>query len=140
MVSLIDLNMKVMKIMLEGDWVYKRFRTSTNWSGDSCTTKEEAIAAAPEEWGTLYVGQLEKIEIESPIFADEVINAIGCDLDNNHGNEYSDYADDFVDSVSADDEERLQELLDESFYKWVEERNIKAPCFNVINVEQIKGL
>ena len=126
--------------MVEGNWVYKHFKGSKNWSGDCYATKEEVIAAAPKEWVTLCVGQLEKIELESPIFADEVIDALGCDIDSNHGNEYSDYADDFINSVRGDDEERLQKLLDEAFYKWVEERKIKAPCFNVVNVEQIKGL
>ena len=125
--------------MTEDNWVYYRSEYSAFY-GAGYKTKEEAIAAAPEEWGTLYVGHLEKIKLESPIFADEVINAVGRDIDNNHGNEYSDYANDFVNSVSTDDEARLQELLDEAFYKWVEDRNIKAPCFNVINVEQIKGL
>ena len=96
--------------MIEGNWVYSRSEYSAA-HGAGYKTKEEAIAAAPEEWGTLYVGQLEKVELESPILADEIISIIGYGMGNCYWREDSDYTSDFVNSVSAEDEYRLQELL-----------------------------
>jgi len=126
--------------MNNGDWTFND-QEDGNWSNDQFSTKEEAITAgieyAQEEgWSNLYVGMVQEIPVISPIDADDVIEKTAEKIDEDYGGDY-DPGERFDDSLQCGDNDHLQKLLDEAFYKWVEDRNIKCPCFTIENVEQV---
>lgn len=125
--------------MNNGDWTFND-QEDGNWSNDQFDTKEEAIVAGieyaqEEQWSNLYVGMVQEIPVISPIDADNIIERTAEKIDEDYGGDYEP-GDRFDDSLQCGDSDHLQKLLDEAFYKWVEDRNIKCPCFTIESVEQ----
>lgn len=126
--------------MNNGDWTFNN-REDNLWTHDNFGTKEEAVSAGIEyakekSWSNLYVGQVQEIPVVSPIDADDIIEKAAEKIDDNYGGDY-DLGDRFISGIGCCDSERLQELLDEAFCKWVEERNIKCNCFTIEKCEQV---
>ncbi|SMC63854.1 DUF2188 domain-containing protein [Sporomusa malonica] len=126
--------------MNNGDWTFNNHEDG-NWCNDHFSTKEEAIAAGieyakDERWERLYVGQVQEIPVDSPIDADSVIEKAAEKIDDDYGGDH-DTGDRFMNSLECGDSERLQELLDEAFYKWVAEREIKCPCLTIEKCERV---
>ena len=127
--------------MNNGDWTFNNYNYDT-WSNDHYDTKEEAIAAGvelanDEGWLRLYIGQVQEIPVDSPMDADDVIERTAESIDDNYGGDWKP-GDRFLSGIDDGDSERLQELLDEAFGRWVIKRNIKCPCFSIENIEEIK--
>lgn len=126
--------------MNNGDWTFNN-RNEDSWSNEHFNTKEEAVKAgieyAKEEgWTNLYVGQVQEIPVSSPIDADDIIEKVAEKIDENYGGDF-DPGERFLNNLECGDGDRLQALLDEAFGKWVDERNIKCPCFTIENIERI---
>jgi len=110
------------------------------WDNDEFDTKEEAIVAGVEyakEYyhDCIYIGELSNITLELCTYAEDVIEDIACYLDNEFGD--IDAGTSFVSNISAENEARLQELLDNAFNQWVNECNITCPVNVVDNIERI---
>jgi hypothetical protein len=126
--------------MNNGDWTFNN-REEDTWPHDQFSTKEEAIRsgleyAKDEGWSNLYVGQITEIPVDSPMDADSIIEKAAEKIDDNYGGDW-DPGDKFIDDLNCGDSDRLQVLLDEAFYKWVEERNIKCPAFTIEKCERV---
>lgn len=110
------------------------------WDNDEFDTKEEAIEAGIRyfkeyNYDYIYIGEWFNFTLELCTHAEDVIEDIACYLDNEFGD--IDAGTSFINSISSENEARLQELLDDAFNKWVEECNITCPVHSIDNIERI---
>lgn len=85
-----------------------------------------------ETGSTVYIGENEPVEIPN-ITSEYIISDIRESL-------YSEYGDGLIDdylyNVKSEDLDRLQELLDEAFKKWLIETNNEPKFYTVNNIKQ----
>lgn len=84
-----------------------------------------------ETGSTVYIGENEPIEI--PNITPEYIIS---DIRESIYSEYGDSVDDYLYNVKNEDLDRLQELLDEAFKKWLIETNNEPKFYTVNNIKQ----
>ena len=111
------------------------------WDNDEFDTREEAIVAGIEyakeyNYDYIYIGEWFNFTLELRTYAEDVIEDISYYLDNEFGD--IDAGTSFVSNISAENEARLQELLDNAFNQWVNECNITCPVDVVDNIERIE--
>lgn len=99
-------------------------------------TMEEALIDAKKDNPDaefVIVGTRTDVELSwSGFDAEDVINAIEEDLYEEVGDAVESF------EVSADDEVKLGEILDEAIKKWIEQCNIKANCYKVLDSEEVE--
>ena len=110
------------------------------WDNDEFDTKEEAIKAGIDyakeyDYEHIYVGEIFNITFELRTYAETVIEDIAYQLDNECGD--IDAGNSFINSISSENEARLQELLDDAFNEWLKECNITCPIHTIDNIERI---
>ena len=110
------------------------------WDNDEFDTKEEAIVAGIDyakecNYEYIYVGEIFNITLELRTYAETVIEDIAYQLDNECGD--IDAGTSFINSISSENEARLQELLDDAFNEWLKECNITCPVHTIDNIERI---
>ena len=111
------------------------------WGNDDFYSKEEAIVAGIDyakecNYEYIYVGEIFNITLELRTYAETVIEDIAYQLDNECGD--IDAGTSFINSISSENEARLQELLNITFNQWVNECNITCPVDVVNNIERIE--
>ena len=111
------------------------------WDNDEFDTKEEAIVAGIDcakecNYEYIYVGEIFNITLELRTYAETVIEDIAYQLDNECGD--IDAGTSFINSISNENEARLQELLDDAFNEWLKECNITCPVHTIDNIERIE--
>ena len=111
------------------------------WVNDEFDTKEEAIVAGIDynkecNYDYIYVGEIFNINLELRTYAETVIEDIAYQLDNECGD--IDAGNSFINSISSENEARLQELLDDAFNEWLKECNITCPVHTIDNIERIE--
>ena len=84
----------------------------------------------------IYVGELFDITLELRTYAETVIEDIAYQLDNECGD--IDAGTSFINSISSENEARLQELLDDAFNEWLKECDITCPVHSIDNIERIE--
>ena len=112
-----------------------------DWDNDEFDTKEEAIVAGIDynkecNYDYIYVGEIFNINLELRTYAETVIEDIAYQLDNECGD--IDAGNSFINSISSENEARLQELLDDAFNEWLKECNITCPVHTIDNIERIE--
>ena len=112
-----------------------------DWDNDDFYTKEEAIKAGIDyakeyNYDYIYVGEISNINLELRTYAETVIEDIANHLDNELGD--IDAGNYFINSISNENETRLQELLDDAFNEWLKECNITCPVHSIDNIERIE--
>ena len=110
------------------------------WVNDDFYSKEEAIKAGIDyakecNYDYIYVGEIFNINLELRTYAETVIEDIAYQLDNECGD--IDAGTSFINSISNENEARLQELLDDAFNEWLKECNITCPVHTIDNIERI---
>ena len=112
------------------------------WPHDLFETREEALAAGmkyakEERLSELFIGEAVDTPIDFTFNADDVIEKVAEYIDDNYGGDW-DPGQTFSSSISKEDEESLENLLNDAFEKWIEEREIKSHTFLVQNIERIE--
>lgn len=125
---------------MTGKWTFNNTYDG-NWSNDKFETKEEAIAgglayAKEDEWNSLFVGQVEENTVPNPIDSDDLLVRASEMLDEDGGSEF-DFGDCFVNHITDEQEDDLQSMLEETYYKWVEKHNIKTHSWTINHTEEI---
>ena len=120
-------------------WTFSRAE-EYGWNNAEFDTKEEAIEAGIKyfkeyNYDYIYVGEWVNITLELRTYAETVVEDIAYQLDNECGD--IDAGTSFINSISSEDEARLQELLDDAFNEWLKECNITCPIHSIDNIERI---
>lgn len=119
-------------------WTWAREEDQELWMNGQFDSKEEAIEQASievesEDRDVIFVGKCNPI-IPAPPSADNIIDRMGdslCDIAQN------DLVDDYVMSISLEDESLLQEKLDNMWSEWLEETDNYPSMFEVIDIEKV---
>ena len=121
-------------------WTFS-YAEEYGWVNDDFYSKEEAIKAGIDyakecNYDYIYVGEIFNINLELRTYAETVIEDIAYQLDNECGD--IDAGTSFINSISNENEARLQELLDDAFNEWLKECNITCPVHSIDNIERIE--
>ena len=105
-----------------------------NFFGDDYSSREEAIEAVKEDYGSGYVGRCARIKFdERDITYDETGYYLGQTLYDEAG----DAADDW--EMTYEQEIELSKILAKDVIKYINEHNLQPNCYKVINVEEVKA-
>ena len=117
---------------MKDKWCYSWNEENFRGSFDS---EEEAIKAARKEGPNapyVYIGTCTECTLGWPgISASDVIEAISENLYEQCGEAAQRF------DVSSEDEAALDNVLNEVIEKWIEDRNIKAGCYCVLDAEKV---
>lgn len=122
---------------IKKEWTYEK-SNSDLWTTDIWFfTKEEAIRAGKimaksEGLITFEVGQKE--EVGYPVIdVDQVIEHLAEQI----YNEVGEAAEDYLDDVSKEHEEELEEGLNEVLYNWIQRYGYEPNCYRITSIETI---
>jgi len=122
--------------MKDGQWSWN-YPNKDWWYHDSFDTKDEAVCDAIENYGVdneqICVGQLQTQPLPISIDADALFE----NLNEQYGEDLSEYDDNLFDSVTVEQQEELETELAEVMQKFYEKVGIKSTRFTVYNVETI---
>lgn len=127
-----------MKLQSE-KWVY-----STNeelFSSDEYDSKEEAIKAAKEDYTwedqcpTFYVGQVQEVDFHLDVDVDAILERIAVLV----SEEVGEVADNYLDDVTAEHAEQLNDELNEVVQKWMNQHQYNPTFYSVIHIEKVES-
>lgn len=110
----------------------------TWWSDIDCDSREEAIRLGTEQakedgLKSFYIGSQVMCSL-STIYADSIIEDAKEQLYDNVG----EVAETYLEDVTKEQQEELEEKLNEVFYEWHKKYNLFPTCYMVENSEKIE--
>lgn len=126
--------------LMDGQWTFNKQKYET-WPYDEFGTKEEAVKAAleyaqEEGWVEVFVGQISEEPVPCPIDSDTLIEKV-YELIDEIDNCECNYAENFSNSITDEQEKDLQPIMEDAFYKWVEKHGIKSHAYTIVNIEKV---
>lgn len=123
----------------DGKWSFN-FTEDGLWDQEAFDTKLEAIEAGVERaieegYETFYVGQFEAITISSnsAIDADDILNDLSQQLDDNYGSDFEHGAQ-WYDGIKTEDGDLLQTMLDEALNTWLQKTDNYPRTLTVVSI------
>lgn len=116
-------------------WMYQ-LGNSDIWNGEEYETKEEALKEgikAREGNELLRIGQQESVGA-SGIDIDLLIENVA----ENTIDEFSEVGEGYLDDVTTEHREELEEKLNEVFFEWVNKYGYNPNFYRVVNIEEIE--
>ena len=122
--------------MTDGQWSWN-YPSSDWWSHDLFETKEEAIADAKENYDVhnedVEVGQCFLIPLPTYVDSDRILES----LDEQYGEELSEWDDSLFNSVTNKQQQELENELAEVIQKFYKKVEIKSTCWSVNNISSV---
>jgi len=121
-------------------WMFNHTDDGIWGTGSYHDTKEEAIAEGksyflPEDYDTLYVGQIEPYPTAVSVDAERVLDDIGESV----YDECGEPAEDYLRQVKPEHEKILSERLTKAVNEWMQEFGYAPSFFRIVNVEPFKN-
>lgn len=122
-----------------GKWMYN-LSGNEIWNGEEFDTKEEAVKEAKKE---IEEEGLDNISFEIGQIAQAFVSGVDVDyiLENvaeNTTNEVGEVGEDYLEDVTKEDRDELEEKLNEVLFKWIKEHNYEPSFFKIENIEKIE--
>lgn len=119
-----------------GKWTWETERKE-RWWGETYDTRELAIEAGMK--------QSENDGLESFVIGrceDHCLPGIDVDglldtLEDDFSNDAGDFAYEWRENISRDDENLLEEMLSQVFWKWLKETNNQPTSYAIVDIEKI---
>lgn len=128
-----------MKDISVGKWMYN-LGGSEIWIGEEFDTKEQAIKFAKKEIeeDDLGVTNFEVGQITEATVSGVDIDLLLENVAENTTCEIGEIGDDYLDDVTKEDREELEESLNEVLFKWIHKHNYEPSFFKIENIENIE--
>lgn len=122
-----------------GKWMYN-LRGYEIWNGEEFDTREEAIIEGKkeiEEEGlpndSFEIGQIAEVFV-SGVDVDYILENVA----ENTTDEVGEVGEDYLDDVTKEDRDELEEKLNEVLFKWIKEHKYEPNFFKIENTEKIE--
>jgi hypothetical protein len=125
-----------MEEVMKEKWIYSK-REDLYWEySEEFDTKEKAIESAKDDEeidGYVFVGK--KIPVKAQdIDVDNLLENVAI----NTTDGFDDYADGFLENVSKEHFDELEEKLNNVFFEWMNKHNYNPDWFKVVDIEEIE--
>lgn len=125
---------------INGKWKFNHQSDGTWSSGDYHDTKEAAIEEGksyytPDDYETLYVGQVQAVPDTVFVDASWVLDNIAENMRDEHG----ECTEDYLMHVQPKDEDELSKRLSEAVNEWMEEFGHTPDFYKIVNVESFQN-
>lgn len=128
-----------MDVIETGKWLFSQ--NEEYWdSVNEFDSKEEAIEFGKEEYPyeDFYVGQMYDLKFEEKELYDSSERIIG-ELSDNLYEQVGECSENWWISITKEQEEDLNKMINETVIKWIEKNKLQPSCFKIDDVELIKG-